>query len=243
MAAREGNVSLAILYLRCYSAAYSGLLAATTYYIFFLSPPLSTPEQVQEIGNLSQLPEVRPVNEDLDAEEQHGDEQPAGPTSCCVVDRSTKDAIVRWSRSLAKTILPIIPVIPTESADTTQALRASYPVPYFIYGAFKSPILLQNILGLEQPPFLQFAAVMGYESRRWDKDIALVASAETAMIEGLVYVVPSEEVVGKLADQYGFAFEAVICQITLDNGESVEGNIFQYRGHRLGLENLTDNID
>lgn len=139
--------------------------------------------------------------------------------------------------------MPIITIIPTESADTTQALRASYPIPYFLYGVLKSPILLQNILVLEQPPTLQSAALMEYELKRWNGDIAAVASVDTTRIEGQVYMVTSEEVVEMLADYYGFAFEAVICQIMFDDGGSVEGNIFRYRGDRLGLGDLIDEID
>ncbi|KAL8922564.1 MAG: hypothetical protein Q9208_005067 [Pyrenodesmia sp. 3 TL-2023] len=220
-------------------------MATTTSYIVFLSPPLSTPEQIKEIGNLSHLPEVRPVNEEeLDEEiQENQDEQLARPTSCCVVDRSTKDAIVKWAYSNSKLIRPIIPIIPTESADTTQALRAGYPVPYFLYGSLESPALVQDILVLDQLPTLQSALVHGYEVRDWDRGRALVASTDTATVEGRVYMVASEEAVELLADHYGFAFEAASCRITYQTGESVDGNVFRYRGDRLGLEDLKGRID
>ncbi len=219
-------------------------MATTTSYIVFLSPPLSTPEQIQEIGNLSQLPEVRPVHEgdqdergELDGEEQD-DEKTARPTCCCVVDRSTKDAIVKWARSNSKLIRPLIPIIPTESADTTQALRAGYPAPYFLYSNLESPALVQTILALDQLPTSQLATVSGYELKDWNRGQALVASTDTATVEGRVYLVASEEVVELLADHYGFAFEAVSCRITYQNGQNVDGNVFRYRGDRLGLEDL-----
>ncbi|KAL8898080.1 MAG: hypothetical protein Q9207_006884 [Kuettlingeria erythrocarpa] len=221
-------------------------MATTTSYIVFLSPPLSTPEQIQEIGNLSQLPEVRPVHEgdldeqgELDDEEQGDhDEEAARPTCCCVVNRSTKDAIVKWARANSKPIRPIIPIIPTESADTTQALRTGYPILYFLYGDLESPALVQNILALDQPPMSQLATVSGYELKDWDRTQALVTSTDTATVEGRVYLVASEEAVDLLADHYGFAFEAVSCPITYKNGHSVDGNVFRYRGDRLGLEDL-----
>lgn len=226
-------------------------MATTTSYLVFLSPPLSTPQQIQEIGNLSQLPEVRPVNgeeldegEDLGEEKQEDqDEQPARPTCCCVVDRSTKDAIVKWACSNSESIRPIIPIIPTESADTIQALRTGYPVPYFLYGSLKSPALVQDILVLDQLPTLQRATVNGYEVRDWDRCRALVASTDAATLEGRVYMVASEEAVELLADHYGFAFEAASCRITYRTGERVGGNVFRYRGDRLGLEDLKGPID
>ncbi|KAL8744996.1 MAG: hypothetical protein Q9184_007928 [Pyrenodesmia sp. 2 TL-2023] len=226
-------------------------MATTTSYIVFLSPPLSTPEQIQEIGNLSQLPKVRPVSgEEFDEGEQLGeenqddqDEQLAQPTCCCMVDRSTKDAILKWACSNAISIRPIIPIIPTESADTTQALRAGYPVPYFLYGSLESPALVQDILVLDQLPTLQSATVKGYEVRDWDRGQAVVASTDAATVEGRVYMVPSEEAVELLADHYGFAFEAASCRITYRTGEDVDGNVFRYRGDRLGLEDLKSRID
>lgn len=226
-------------------------MATTTSYIVFLSPPLSTPEQIQEIGNLSHIPEVRPVHEgdlheggELDDEEQDDhDEEAARPTCCCVVNRSTKDAIVKWACSNSKLIRPVIPLIPTVSADTTQALCTGYPIPYFLYSDLESPALVQNVLALDQPPTSQLATVSGYELKDWDRGQALVASTHTARVEGRVYLVASEEAVELLADHYGFAFEAVSCRITYKNGQTVDGNVFRYRGDRLGLEDLKGQTD
>lgn len=220
-------------------------MAASTSYIVFLRPPLSTPEQIQKLGSLRQLPEVRPVNEDEPDDEEQEDEgtHSAGPTSCCVVDRSTKDAIMNWSRSSGKAIMPMIPIIPTESADVAQALRSSYPIPYFLHNALTPPHLIQGILGLDQPPTLDFATVSGYGTKRRARDTVLTACHDTATVGGQVYMVPSEEFVEMLADHYGFAFEAVPCEITLGSGEKVQGNLFGYRGDRLGLEDLVDDSD
>ena len=117
-------------------------MAASTSYIVFLRPLSSTPEQIQELGSLPRLPEVRPVDEDGPDDEEQGDEgtQSAGPTMCCVVNRSTKDAIMNWSRSTGKAIKPMIPILPTESAHITQAIRSGYPVPFT---SFTAPLHLR----------------------------------------------------------------------------------------------------
>lgn len=217
-------------------------MAATTSYIIFLSPPLSTPEQIQDIAQLSQPPEVRPVNEEgSEYEEQDGfEDQPTASTNCCVVDRSTKDAVVEWARSSGVDIKPIIPIIQTESADTANALRASYPVPYFLYGGLTSPNLLQNILELDRPPILQEAAIMGYEIKAWNGRDALVACNKVSSVQGQMYLVTSDAAVEKLADHVGFAFEVTPCQFIDASGENVAGNVFRYRGDRLGLEDLNE---
>ena len=215
-------------------------MAASTSYIVFLRPPLSTPGQIQELGSPPPLPEVRPVNEgDPDDEEREdGGTQSARPTSCCVVDRSIKDAIMNWSRSSGNAIMPMIPILPTESADTTQAIRSGYPVPYFLHSALTPPALIQGILSLEQLPTLDFATVSGYQIRRRARDTVLTSCHDRAIMGGQVYMVPSEEVVEMLADHFGFAFEAVPCEIALGSVEKVKGNLFRYRGDRLGLEDL-----
>ncbi|KAG7009761.1 hypothetical protein G7Y79_00001g000330 [Physcia stellaris] len=219
-------------------------MAATTSYIIFLSPPLSTPEQIQDIARLPQRPEIRAINEeesDADEQDEYG-EQPAASTSCCVVDRSTKDAIVEWARSSGVVLKPIIPIIQTESADTTVAHQDSYPVPYFLYGRLDSYALLRSILGLAQPPTLQRASVSDYETKTWDGKDALIPSATGRSVEGRVYMTISYDEVEKLADYEGFAFEVSKCHITYANGEVCEGNVFRYRGDRLGLEDLHEQI-
>ena len=90
---------------------------------------------------------------------------------------------------------------------------------------------------------MDFATASGYETKRRTRDTVLAASHDTTTVGGQVYMFPSEEVVEMLADHYGFAFEAVPCKITLGSGAKVEGNLFQYRGHRLGLEDLIDDFD
>lgn len=93
-------------------------MAATTSYIIFLSPPLSTAEQIQDIARLPQRPEIRAVaEEESDADESDDDEidkygrRATASTSCCVVDCSTKDAVVEWARSSGVVLKLIISII------------------------------------------------------------------------------------------------------------------------------------
>ena len=214
-------------------------MAGTTSYLIFLSPPLSTPEQIKEICGLSQLPEVRPVEEaGLDDEEQDlRDGQGTTQSRCCIVDRSAKDAIVDWARSSGATIKPVIPIFLTEPADTTHAMHTRYPAPYFLSGALASSGLLQTLLDLEQVPVLQSARVEGYRIIPWNGKDALVASSGHNFVQGIIYMAQSEEEVEKLAEHEGFAFE-VMPHIVNVNGEVIEANLFRYRGEKLGLENL-----
>ena len=138
-------------------------MATTTSYILLLRPPLATPQHIQDIAGLPQAPEARPVDEeDSDDEEAEANDGAADKiTSCCVVDGPTKDAVAEWARATGQRIKPIIPIIPTEPASTANALRSSYPMPYFIYGESASPDFLANLLDLDPPPTLQHATAVG----------------------------------------------------------------------------------
>lgn len=118
------------------------------------------------------------------------------------------------------------------------AHQDSYPVPYFLYGRLDSHALVQRILGLSQPPTLHRASISDYEIKDWDRKDALIPSTGGRRVEGRVYMIMSNDEVEKLADYEGFAFEVCKCHITYANGEKCEGNVFRYRGDRLGLEDL-----
>lgn len=202
-------------------------MATALSYIVFLSPPLSSPQHIQQIANLPQTPPARPVAEDGPDEEEiqldNGDEERV--TSCCIVDSSTKEAIIDWAQSTAQKIKPIIPIIPTEPASTSNALREQYPVPYFVYGQAASRVFLENLLELDLTPSLPNATINGYKVKRWRDHLALL-EAPGSTAAGKVYMVESEGQVEQLAEWLGFAFEVSQCSIKVDDGRQVEGNTF-----------------
>ncbi|KAL8823937.1 MAG: hypothetical protein Q9191_005432, partial [Dirinaria sp. TL-2023a] len=121
-------------------------MAAPASYIVLLSPPLATPQHIQEIAGLPQTPAARPVDEEESDDEEPEVKENIGDkiTSCCIVDSPTKDAISKWAQATGQRIKPMIPIIPTESASTANALRTRYPMPYFLYGDMASPHFLAN---------------------------------------------------------------------------------------------------
>lgn len=215
-------------------------MAATTSYIVLLSPPLATPQRIQEIAHLPQAPTVRPVDEEESDEEETEVKEDIEDriTTCCIVDSPTKDAISRWARSTGQRIKPIIPIIPTESASTANALRTSYPMPYFLYDHNASPDFLANSLNLDSAPALQHATVDGYCIRRWGKHQALIQGSQSSTAEGQMYMAKSEEEVEKLAEWAGFAYEVTQCQIRLDDGQRLKGNTFTFWWDTNELEDV-----
>ena len=217
-------------------------MTATTSYIVLLSPPLATPQHIQEIAHLPQAPAVRPIDEeesDDEGTEVNEEDIENRITSCCIIDGPTKDAITRWARSTGRRIRPIIPIIPTESASTANALRTSYPVPYFLYGDSASPDFLANLLGLDSTPTLQHATIDGCCIRRWGKHQALIQGPQGSRAEGQVYMARSEEEVEKFAEWAGFAYEATQCQISVDGDQRLEGNAFMFWWDTNELEDVS----
>lgn len=205
-------------------------MASTTSYIILLSPPLATPQHIQDIAGLPQAPEARPVDEE-DSDDEEGEANDGAEdriTSCCVVDSPTKDAVSEWALSTGQRIKPIIPIIPTEPASIANALRTNYPVPYFLYGESASPHFLANLLDLGPRPTLQHATADRYHIKRWGKHHALIRGSEGSRAEGHVYMVRSEEEVAKLAEWAGFAYEVTKCLIRLHDDSTLEGNTFVY---------------
>ena len=109
-------------------------MTTSTSYVVFLTGPLSTPEKIQEIAPLPHPQAVRPADEEEanDTTYEAEDQNNGRVTKCCLVDRQARDPLFDWARATEEHIHPLIPVIPTEPASTTKALRTAYLTPYFL---------------------------------------------------------------------------------------------------------------
>jgi hypothetical protein len=224
-----------------------------TIYFLKLEGPISTPQKVQNVANLSTIPE---------SHQGSGEE---GDAVFCKVDGRTKKTIEDWSSTQTEiNFRPLfVPegkaykefsphsLYPTLGKDTTlpqyrpqdphllgtapsfgQA-HDDFPVWYFFYGTLADIPKLQSLLLLpeEEQPVLYEASVIGGKVETWGngKYNALVNGPETRCVKGSAYQVMTEEHEDALRKYETSAYEVVRCLIKV-GGTTVEGCTFRFVG-------------
>jgi hypothetical protein len=67
------------------------------------------------------------------------------------------------------------------------------PMPFFFYGSLTDPLRLQEILQLPEPPVLKTASVQCYRIMLWGQYPALVHGPINNHVDGMAFVVETEE--------------------------------------------------
>ncbi|KAK4695185.1 hypothetical protein P7C71_g2524, partial [Lecanoromycetidae sp. Uapishka_2] len=232
-------------------------------WMVILGADLKSSEQVQEIADLPFPPERVDVSkvddDDEDQEEDDGeeegeedaadmktnseDDEEAGEegeeaVQCgCWIDNATKTSLLEWAKKEQKLIKPIFMV--KRPASTINALR-TYPVPYFFYGTLADPEFLRDKLGIDEVPELKKGLIKGWRVQMAGKFKALVKACGEEVVEGSVYMVRSEEEVGKLAAWEGSNYRVERCEIVYEDGGKVEGNVFVFCGNGQYLRDVPE---
>ena len=101
------------------------------------------------------------------------------------------------------------------------------PVHYFFYGSLMDEIQLTNVLGLNSPPTLQPASIVGYSIKMWGPYPTLVDGPPGNVVNGMVYEVQKEDHEKRLAYYETKAYRCVACFITPGApGEQIFGKTF-----------------
>lgn len=67
------------------------------------------------------------------------------------------------------------------------------PKPFFFYGSLTDPLRLQEVLQLPAPPVLKPARVRTYKIMLWEQYPALVHGPNNSYVDGMTYVVETEQ--------------------------------------------------
>jgi hypothetical protein len=227
------------------------LAQARTIYALKLEGPISTPQRVQIVANLSTIPES-----------YHGSGE-EGDAVFCKVDGQTEKTIEDWfSTQIETNFRPLFvpegkaykelsphslyPTLgkdaslpqyrPQDLVDTTPSFGRAYdqfPVWYFFYGTLASIPKLQSLLSLpeDEKPVLHETSVMGGKMETWGngKYNALVDGPEKRCVKGSAYQVISEEHEDALRKYETSAYEVVRCLIKIGDA-TVEGGTFRFTG-------------
>jgi hypothetical protein len=226
---------------------------ARTIYALKLEGPISTPQKVQIVANLSTIPKSYYGS---------GEE---GDAVFCKIDGKAEKAIEHWlfmqtevnfgplfvpegkaykelcSGSLYPTLgkdatLPQYRPQDPHLLDTTPSFGRAhdqFPVWYFFYGTLANIPKLQSLLSLpeDEKPVLHEASVMGGKMETWSngKYNALIDGPENRCVKGLAYQVMSEEHEDALRKYETSVYEVVRCLIKI-GGATVEGCTFRFVG-------------
>jgi gamma-glutamylcyclotransferase (GGCT)/AIG2-like uncharacterized protein YtfP len=101
------------------------------------------------------------------------------------------------------------------------------PKPFFFYGSLMDPLRLQEVLQLPSPPVLKPARVRSYKIMLWGQYPALVDGLDNNYVDGMAYVVETEEQ-HKMLEHYEtdvYSVEGI--RITTE-GKEVSGRTFMW---------------
>ncbi|KAL8731339.1 MAG: hypothetical protein Q9181_004336 [Wetmoreana brouardii] len=228
-----------------------------TSWLLKLEGVLGTPEQIQKIANLHQLPQVFPGI------------STTGDALFCSINGETKESIEHWLLEKRHPVKPIFvrdciarkalaadsvqpalgpeiqyrecaaaPIVDTTLPQHRGSSRRSfhpviqdeYPVWYFFYGTLQDPDLLirQQLLPEKEHPVMITAHVLGGLIKMWGENYkALVDGAETDIVHGSAYEVTSEEQEEALRRYETEHYEVVRCIITMPN-QTIQGLTFRF---------------
>jgi len=211
-------------------------------YLFKLVYPLDTVEKVCEAANLGQDPQIA-VDEEA--------------TSTCVIVDATARATFDEKYQTFKLTFVAIPrpaekalsansIAPTLGIDATlpqyridytpEPTQDQYPVPYFFYGTLADGSKLAALLNLEKSPTFEHAVLRRGKLKSWGKYHALVKGAQSATVDGWIYVVQSRQHEDALRTYEGGNYEVVRCDILdCERAEMIKGLTFRFCGGRQTL--------
>lgn len=119
---------------------------------------------------------------------------------------------------------------------------------YFFYESLQDPDVLSDVLGLQSPPVLRPAHIVGYKVRLWGHYPALSPEPD-AHLKGLAFEVPDEASASKLATYETNSYRPKPCIIELEgtdgDGRStkVDGYVFEFCGNPNDLSDGIFDLD
>lgn len=99
------------------------------------------------------------------------------------------------------------------------------PKPFFFYGTLTDPLRLQETLQLPEPPVLKPARVQRYKIMLWGQYPALVPGPMSSYVDGMAYIVETEQQQQMLEYYETRAYCVVGIRITIE-GKWVPGRTF-----------------
>lgn len=102
---------------------------------------------------------------------------------------------------------------------------AYVPERFFFYGSLTDHLQLQEVLGLPSRPSLTPARVKSYKIKLWGQYPALVDGADDSYVDGMVYVVETEQHLQMLKDYETEVYSVKDVQIEM-GGETILGKTF-----------------
>ncbi|KFY32986.1 hypothetical protein V495_08540 [Pseudogymnoascus sp. VKM F-4514 (FW-929)] len=116
------------------------------------------------------------------------------------------------------------------------------PIPFFFYGTLTDPLRLQEVLQLSAPPVLKPARVRCYKIMLWGQYPALVHGPMNNYVDGMAFVVETEEQQRKLEYYETDAYHMEGIQISVD-GKVVIGSTFMWAHDPADLEEGTWSLE
>jgi hypothetical protein len=101
------------------------------------------------------------------------------------------------------------------------------PKPFFFYGSLMDPLQLQKILYLPAPPVLKPARVKSYKIMLWGQYPALVDGPNNSYVDGMAYVVETEQQQKMLEHYETDVYSVEGIRITIE-GKEVSGRTFMW---------------
>jgi gamma-glutamylcyclotransferase (GGCT)/AIG2-like uncharacterized protein YtfP len=104
------------------------------------------------------------------------------------------------------------------------------PTPYFFYGSLMDPEVLQSVLGLSETPKLQRGTISHFKIKMWGIYPEFV-KAEGGIVEGMAWVVHTEEQLQRLQNYETSAYTSSYCIVDLADGGRIDfARTFRWNG-------------
>lgn len=116
------------------------------------------------------------------------------------------------------------------------------PMPFFFYGSLTDPLRLQEVLRLAAPPVLKPASVQCYKIMLWGQIPALVRGSINNHVDGMTFVVETEEQENMLKYYETDAYRIEGTRVSVD-GEVVIGRTFVWASDPTELEEGTWSLE
>jgi hypothetical protein len=104
---------------------------------------------------------------------------------------------------------------------------AYIPKPFFFYGSLTDPLRLQEVLQLPTPPVLKPARVQSYKIMLWGQYPALVDGSNNSYVDGMAYVVETEQQQKMLEHYETDVYSVEGIRITVE-GKEMSGRTFMW---------------
>ncbi|TVY88353.1 hypothetical protein LAWI1_G007098 [Lachnellula willkommii] len=112
------------------------------------------------------------------------------------------------------------------NAKPSRGQYAYIPKPFFFYGSLTDPLQLQEVLQVQAPPVLAPARVRSYKIMLWGQYPALVDGPHDSYVDGMAYVVETEEQQKMLEHYETEVYSTAGIRVTIE-GKQVSGRTFK----------------